>query len=157
MAPSSARGDGAPRRGPTSHDVARRAGVSQSTVSRALSGDPNVSEVTRAKVVEAAKELDYSPDVVARSLITRKTKRVGVVVSDITNPFYPLLVEVLERDLTALGYSMILFNEQKADEQQDLIELWLGRAVDGFVIASAELGFPAADRLHSAEVPVVFL
>jgi len=157
MAPSSARGDGAPRRGPTSHDVARRAGVSQSTVSRALSGDPNVSEQTRARVVEAAEELDYSPDLIARSLITRRTQRVGVVVSNITNPFYPLLVDVLERDFTALGYSMILFNEQQADEQQNLLELYLGRAVDGFVISSAVLGFPAADRLHSSGVPVVFL
>lgn len=157
MAPPSARGDGASRRGPTSHDVARRAGVSQSTVSRALSGDPNVSEETRERVVTAAEELDYAPDLIARSLITRESKRVGVVVSDITNPFYPHLVDVLERDLAALGYSMLLFNEQEAAEQQNFLELYQGRAVDGFVFASAVIGFGAADRLHESEVPVVFL
>jgi LacI family transcriptional regulator len=157
MAPPSARGEGAPRRGPTSHDVARRAGVSQSTVSRALSGDPNVSEETRAKVVAAAEELDYSPDLVARSLITRKSRRVGVVVSNITNPFYPHLVDVLERDFSALGYNMLLFNEQDADEQQNFLELYQGRAVDGFVFASAVIGFAAADRIHQSGVPVVFL
>jgi len=157
MAPPSARGDGAPRRGPTSHDVARRAGVSQSTVSRALSGDPNVSEETRARVVSAAEELDYSPDLVARSLITRRSKRVGVVVSNITNPFYPHLVDVLERDFSALGYSMLLFNEQDVAEQQNFLELYQGRAVDGFVFTSAVIGFEAADRLHESEVPVVFL
>jgi len=157
MAPPSARGDGAPRRGPTSHDVARRAGVAQSTVSRALSGDPNVAEETRAKVVAAAEELDYAPDLIARSLITRQSKRVGVVVSNITNPFYPHLVDVLERDFSALGYRMLLFNEQEADEQQNLLELYQGRAVDGFVFASAVIGFPAAERLNEMEVPVVFL
>lgn len=157
MMPPSSRGDGAPRRGPTSHDVARMAGVAQSTVSRALSGDPNVSESTRAKVVAAAEELSYAPDVIARSLITRESRRVGVVISNITNPFYPHLVDVLERDFSALGYSMLLFNEQDADEQQDFLELYQGRAVDGFVFASAMIGFAAADRLHDSGVPVVFL
>jgi LacI family transcriptional regulator len=137
--------------------VARRAGVSQSTVSRALSGDPNVSEETRAKVVAAAEELDYAPDLTARSLITRESRRVGVVVSNITNPFYPHLVDVLERDFSALGYSMLLFNEQEADEQQNFLSLYQGRAVDGFVFASAVIGFAAADRLHDSSVPVVFL
>lgn len=150
------RGDGG-RRGPTSHDVAERAGVAQSTVSRALSGDPNVSELTRARVVAVAEELNYSPDVIARSLITRRANRVGVVLSNITNPFYPLLVEGLEREFTALGYSMLLFNELEAVEPQDHMELFLGRAVDGFVFTSAELGFPLAERLHEAEAPVVFL
>jgi LacI family transcriptional regulator len=157
MAPPSARGDGASRRGPTSHDVARRAGVAQSTVSRALSGDPNVSEETRLRVAAAAEELDYAPDLVARSLITRKSKRVGVVVSNITNPFYPHLVDVLKRDFAALGYSLLLFNEQDVDEQQNLLELYQGRAVDGFVFASAVIGFAAADRLHELAAPVVFL
>lgn len=150
-------GPGERRRGPTSHDVARQAGVAQSTVSRALSGDPNVSELTRARVVAVARELNYSPDLIARSLITRRANRVGVILSNITNPFYPLLVEGLEREFTALGYSMLLFNERESAEPRDHMELFLGRAVDGFVFTSAELGFPLADRLHAEEVPVVFL
>jgi LacI family transcriptional regulator len=144
------------KRGPTSHDVAHRAGVSQSTVSRALSGDPNVSEVTRQRVVAAAKALSYSPDMVARSLITRRTNRVGVVISNITNPFYPLLVERLDRDLAELGYSMLLFKHEESIERE-LISHFVSRSVDGLIFTSAELDLPLAPELHASEVPVIFL
>ncbi|HEY0318798.1 MAG TPA: LacI family DNA-binding transcriptional regulator [Solirubrobacterales bacterium] len=144
------------KRGPTSHDVADRAGVSQSTVSRALSGDPNVSEVTRQRVIAAAQALNYSPDTIARSLITRRTNRIGVVISDITNPFYPLLVERLDRDLGDLGYTMLLFKHEKSIERE-LISHFVSRSVDGLIFTSAELDLPLAPELHSAEVPVIFL
>ncbi len=144
------------RRGPTSHDVARRAGVSQSTVSRALSGDPNVSEVTRQRVIAAAQALSYSPDAVARSLITRRTQRVGVVVTNLTNPFYALLAECLDRDLASLGYRMILFRHEES-AGGDLVSHFLGRSVDGLIFTSAELGLPLAEELFAANVPVIFL
>lgn len=144
------------RRGPTSHDVADRAGVSQSTVSRALSGDPNVSEVTRQRVIAAAEALDYSPDTIARSLITRRTNRVGVVISNITNPFYPLLVERLDQDLGDLGYSMLLFRHEQSIERE-LINHFVSRSVDGLIFTSAELDLPLAAELNSAAVPVIFL
>lgn len=145
------------RRPPTSHDVAELAGVAQSTVSRALSGDPNISEKTRERVTEAARRLNYAPNVIARSLITRRANRVGVFLSDITNPFYPELVEDLEREFALLGYDLILFSEGSARGDRDHIDHFLGSTIDGLVFTSAELTFPLAGRLAAAEAPTVFL
>jgi LacI family transcriptional regulator, galactose operon repressor len=149
-------GKGRGRRGPTSHDVAARAGVSQSTVSRALSGDPNVSEVTRQRVIAAAAALDYTADAGARSLITRRTNRVGVVLSNITNPFYPLMVERLDLELARLGYGMILFRHEDSGDDA-LLGHVRSRSVDGLIFTSAVLGLSFADRLEESEIPIVFL
>ena len=145
------------RRAPTSHDVAELAGVAQSTVSRALNGDPNISEKTRERVTEAARKLNYSPNVSARSLITRRANRVGVFLSDITNPFYPELVEGLEAEFAERGYDLILFSESSPRAAADHVDHFLGSTVDGLVFTSAELRFPLADRLAAAGAPTVFL
>src|SRR5580765_8997605 len=82
----------------TSKDIARKLRISQSTVSRALRGDPRVAPVTMARVLEAARQMNYTPNLAARTLITRRTRTVGVVVSDITNPFYPELLDILHNE-----------------------------------------------------------
>jgi LacI family transcriptional regulator len=133
------------------------AGVAQSTVSRALSGDPNISEETREKVEGAARELNYSPNVIARSLITRRANRVGVFIADITNPFYPELVERLDGEFGRLGYGLALFGDTAHADEQEKLDLFLGRTIDGLIFTSAELGFPLADRLAAAEAPTIFL
>lgn len=125
-------------------------------MSRALSGDPNVSEVTRQRVIAAATALNYTPDIVARSLITRRTNRIGVVTSNIINPFYPLLVERLDRELGDRGYTMILFKHEESIESE-LISQFVSRSVDGLIFTSAELELPLAPELHAAGVPTVFL
>ena len=88
----------------TSHQVAREAGVSQPTVSRALSGDPNVAEKTRVRVIEVAQRLGYFPNTAARSLITNRTFTVGVVIEDVINPFYAQLLNPLYYEFMAKGY-----------------------------------------------------
>lgn len=141
----------------TSKDIARELAISQSTVSRALRGDPRVAPATIARVLEAAERMRYTPNLAARSLITRQTSTVGVVVSDITNPFYPELVEILHNELALSGYRTILLNERTdASLERYVTELVGGRAVDGLVYSSATLDAPlvggAAER-----VPVVLL
>jgi LacI family transcriptional regulator len=81
----------------TSRDVARLAGVSQPTVSRALRGDPRVAAETRARVESAVAALGYVPSEAGRSLVTRIARRVGIVVSDLTNPFYLHLIGPLRQ------------------------------------------------------------
>ena len=88
----------------TSKDIAHKLRISQSTVSRALRGDPRVAPETMARVLEAARQMNYTPNLAARSLITRKTGTVGVVVNDITNPFYPELLEILHNEFALAGY-----------------------------------------------------
>ena len=141
----------------TSKDIAKELGVSQSTVSRALRGDSRVAASTLKRVVEAAQRRNYTPNLAARSLITRKTRTVGVVVADITNPFYPELLDILHNEFALADYRTILLNERTdAQLEQHVAELINGGAVDGLVYVSAILGMPLPGRGFSAR-PVVLL
>lgn len=95
----------------TSHDVARLAGVSQATVSRALRNLPGTSPHTRDAVLTAAKELSYVPSDSGRALSTRNTRRIAMVAEDLTNPFYPELIEPIRRCLTATGLRTVLITD----------------------------------------------
>ena len=95
----------------TSHDVARAAGVSQATVSRALRNLPGTSLETRAAVLDAAARLSYLPSDPARSLATRSTRRVAVVAEELTNPYYPQLVAPVQRHLSRAGLRTVLVTD----------------------------------------------
>ncbi len=141
----------------TSKDIARKLKISQSTVSRALRGDPRVAPSTMARVLEAARQMNYTPNLAARSLITRRTGTVGVVVSDITNPFYPELLDILHNELALAGYRTILINEQTdASVEQQVGDLVNGAAVDGLVYVSATLGTPLPGQ-SARNIPVILV
>ncbi|GHF83397.1 LacI family transcriptional regulator [Amycolatopsis bartoniae] len=139
----------------TSHDVARLAGVSQPTVSRALRGDHRVSEATRARVRAAAEALGYVPSEAGRSLSTRSTRRIGVVVTDLTNPFYPHLIGPLHDELEQHGYRMMLFTERSETALET--ERLLDRSIDGVVLTTAVIGSPLPAELTRRGLPFVFL
>jgi LacI family transcriptional regulator len=142
----------------TSRDVAREVGMSQSTVSRALRGDPRVTAVTQNLVAQAARRLNYIPNAAARSLITARTQTVGVVVSTIANPFYPALVETLHDELGLSGYRMALLHERSSARRGgDIIPQLNGRAVDGLIFTSATLDSDVAEWFTDRGVPVVLL
>ncbi|MGA6161165.1 LacI family DNA-binding transcriptional regulator [Amycolatopsis magusensis] len=139
----------------TSHDVARLAGVSQATVSRALRGDPRVTSATLDRVRRAAEALNYVPSEAGRSLSTRTSRRVGVVISDLTNPFYPHLVGPLHDELEQLDYRMMLFTERT--ESAIATQRLLDRSIDGVVLATATLDSALPDELGRRGLPFVFL
>ena len=103
----------------TSHDVAKRAGVSQSAVSRCFTPGASVAPQTRAKVLRAASELNYRPNVHARNLITGRSSIIGVVVAHLDNLFYPRFLQLLTERLQARGLQVLLF---VADGDQDARE-----------------------------------
>lgn len=103
------------RRSITSFDVAKLAGVSQPTVSRALRNLPGTSADVRARVTAAARELNYIPSSSGRNLSTRTTHRVAIVIEDLTNPFYPALVEPLRNALAVHGYRAVLVTDRADD------------------------------------------
>lgn len=140
--------------GVTSHDVAREAGVSQPTVSRALRDDPKIAERTRQRVVEVAKRLGYAPNELGRSLSTQTTKRIAVV-ADLDNPLWAMLVEQLHDDLADSGYSMTLLAEHGdlARFERQLLGGW----ADGVIITSARLTAALPIELRRREVPLVLV
>jgi DNA-binding LacI/PurR family transcriptional regulator len=125
-------------RGPTVHDVARRAGVSQPTVSLVLSGHPTarVASGTRERVRRAAEELGYRPNVVARGLQQRRSYALGVIVSDLRNPFSIDVVSGAERVAAKEGYAVLLCDARERPVQDHLDELH-ARLIDGVIIESS--------------------
>src|SRR5665213_3483502 len=96
------------RDGVNSHEVARLAGVSQATVSRVINGNVGVRDDTRRRVEAAMQTLGYVPNAAARSLITHQTRLLGLVVSNITNGFYPEIIEAITARAVDEGYTVIL-------------------------------------------------
>ena len=124
----------------TLRDVARRSGVHPATASRALNPATRmlVSEETAGRVLSAAAELGYRPNTVARSLRTRRSHTVGVLIPDLTNPLFPPIVRGLEDRLAADGYVALIGNTDADDEREQMVfELMRARHVDGFVLATA--------------------
>lgn len=139
----------------TSHDVARLARVSQSTVSRALRGEPGMSEGTRGRIEAVAKELGYTPIDRGRSLSTRVTRRIGVIAAELTNPFYPELIEPLRRELEHRGYRTLLIPDY-AYSPESVASLADG-SFDGLVITTATLDSELPYELYARNVPVVLV
>ena len=139
----------------SSIDVARAAGVSQSTVSRAYSPGVPVSEETRSKVLVAARKLGYSPDAIARSLSMRHTNIIGIVMADITNPFYPNVLDQFTQRLQANGKQTLLFNVTPGRDVDDTLPLVLQYRVDAIIITSAMLSSAMADECARLGTPVI--
>ncbi|MGB0847459.1 MAG: LacI family DNA-binding transcriptional regulator [Thiolinea sp.] len=138
----------------TSTDVARRANVSQSAVSRTFTPGASVSENTRNKVLAAAEELGYRPNALARSLISGRSRIVGLVVAYLENHFYPIVVERLSRALQAHGYHVLLFMTEPGQQDKVIGEI-LQYQIDGVVLASVTLSSHIAEECAALGVPVV--
>ena len=139
----------------TSLDVAARAGVSQSAVSRVFSG-ASASKATQEKVRKVAAELGYRPNVLARSLITGRSRIIGLVVAYLDNQFYPDALERLSNALQEKGYHILIFMASGTGEGVDrVIEELLDYQVDGIITASVGLSDELTERCKSAGIPVV--
>lgn len=147
-------GGGRPRIG----HVAALAGVSATTVSHALNGRRPVSEATRRRVLDAIEELGYRPNVVARGLRAGRSLTIGLVIPDITNPFYPVLARGLQDVLGPAGYDEIVTNTNgERDLERDALDKMISRQVDGLAFAVLD---PHVDDLRpvvEAGIPVVRL
>jgi LacI family transcriptional regulator len=118
-------------------DVARRAGVSIQTVSRVINGQAETSEATRARVLQAVADVDYRPNSVARGLRNRQTFTVGVVVPQITNPFFPEVIQGIEQAAGQAGYAVILSTSgENVELEAELLRVLDARRVDGIIVCS---------------------
>ncbi len=137
-------------------DVARRAGVSRSAVSRAFTPGAPVAKDTRLRILAAARALGYRPNLLARSLITGRSRIIGLVVAYLDNLYYPLVLERLCAVLQARGYHVLVFlaAQSGADMAQVLAQI-LDYQVDGIVMASASMSSTLARRCDDKGVPVV--
>ncbi len=142
----------------TTRDVARRAGVSSSTVSHVVNGSRFVSDDKRQRVLQAMDELGYEPNAVARSLKVSRSNTLGLIISDISNPFFAEVIRGAEDAAQANGYTLILCNsdEDPAKEETYLRELRAKR-VDGLLLTPAGQAHEYLRKLVRARFPIVFL
>ena len=149
-----------PDRPATLRDVAAAARVHPATASRALNPETRilVSEETARRVTDAAAKLGYRPNPVARSLRTRRSHTVGVLIPDLNNPLFPPIVRGLEDKLAEAGYVALIGNtDADANRERTLFEQMRARHVDGFVLATATLHDQLLAEAAAAEVPVVLM
>ena len=139
---------------PTLNDVAKRAGVSKSTVSRVLNNTAKISENTKKYVLEIVKALNYEPNNIARSLARKKTFTIGVLLEDIVNPFFSSVAKGIETALKKSGYSMLLTNSDFMPEDElNLTRMLLRNKVDGILITPISPDSQSISLLREKEIP----
>lgn len=139
----------------TSIDVAELAGVSQSTVSRVFSAGNSVSEAKRQRVLEAARELGYQPNAIARSLTTQRTNIIGIVMANLTSPFYPYVLEKFLQRFRDLDRQTLLFTAAPDQDIDDIVPHIMQHRVDALIVTSAFLSSEMADECLHYGIPVV--
>jgi len=148
---------------PTIKDVAKRAGVSPSTVSRVIADHPRISRATKERVRAAMRELNYQPNAAARSLVRRRTQTIGVALSRSTeaalaNPFFPEVLRGIGAAARLARYSLTLTTATSYDEErQQCMELLTQRRVDGLIVLASHTDDPLIDWLDERGHPFVVL
>ncbi|MFS0895046.1 LacI family DNA-binding transcriptional regulator [Microbacterium sp. 179-I 3D3 NHS] len=138
----------------TSRDVARLAGVSQPTVSRALRDDSRVSDATKTRVREAAQLLGYVPSEAGRALSSGRTRRIGLLLTDLDNQFYSHIIAPVHRELERLGYQLMLHTETA--DNDTIVERLLANGLDGLILATTTVESAAPLRLRDRGLPFVY-
>lgn len=140
----------------TAIDVARLAGVSQSAVSRVFTPGASASKQTVAKVRQAAEQLGYRPNPLARAMITGRTRIIGLVVAYLENQFYPVALERLSHALQERGYHILVFMAgNSADKVAEVLQELIDYRVDGIITASVAMTNDLTARMTAMGIPVV--
>jgi DNA-binding LacI/PurR family transcriptional regulator len=139
----------------TSIEVAKRAGVSQSTVSRVFTPNSRVSQDKRDRVLKAAAELGYQPNAIARSLSMQRTNIIGIVMANITSPFYPYVLEMFLQRFQASGRQVLLFTAAPNQDIDDILPHIIQHRVDALIVTSATLSSEMAEECARFDIPVI--
>ncbi|TVY11331.1 LacI family DNA-binding transcriptional regulator [Paenibacillus cremeus] len=139
----------------TAHDIAKHLGVSQSTISRVFTPGASVSEDTKKRVLEAAELLGYRPNLLARSLITKKTNMIGLVMGDIDNPFYPEVLSKLSGELKQRGYNVLLLSSENDNLQSEELSPFLAYNIEGLIVTDVLLSSSVVTHLTELDMPMV--
>lgn len=142
----------------TIKDIAQRLGVSATTVSNALNDKPGVGKAVRKKILKLAKEMGYQPDYFAKGLVSRQSYAIGLVITNISDPFYPKLALGVQEKADASGYSTMLFNtDHSIKNEKKIIEMMGSKGVDGVILATVHQDDPNLKLLDDLNIPYVLV
>lgn len=141
----------------TIKDIARLAGVSTATVSKVINRkDHEITEATRKKVMSIVRQYNYVPNRIASSMVTKKTHTIGLIIPDISNPFFPELARGVEDYASEFGYAVFLCNtDNDALKEQSYLEKLQEKMVDGIIIAASDHQRHVSKSLKGAQIPIV--
>ncbi len=141
----------------TIKDIAKFANVSTATVSKVINKkDSNISQETRERVLKIVKEYGYLPNRVASSMVTKRTKTLGLVIPDIANPFFPEIARGAEDKANQEGYNLILCNTDNKVEKEDLyIAMLQEKMVDGIIFTASSARLDISESLEKVNVPII--
>ncbi|WP_026575826.1 LacI family DNA-binding transcriptional regulator [Bacillus sp. UNC438CL73TsuS30] len=141
---------------PTIYDVAEKAGVSIATVSKVVNNTGHISDKTKKKVMKIMEELEYQPSSLAAALTGKKTFTIGVLVPDISNPFFAEVARALENNARERDYTIILCStDYQKEREQDYMELLLKKQVDGIITATEPKDVSAFQKLRNRHIPLL--
>ncbi|EOD01782.1 LacI family DNA-binding transcriptional regulator [Caldisalinibacter kiritimatiensis] len=143
----------------TIKDIAKHAGVSMTTVSKIINNkDQDISQATRDKVLKIMKEYNYVPNTIARSLVTKKTKTIGLVIPDIRNPFFPELARGAEDKANEEGYNIIFCNtDDDVSKEEKYISMLAEKMVDGIIFTASSKRTSGFDILSKKSIPIILV
>src|SRR5579875_2851372 len=139
-------------------DIAKDLGLSVVTISKVLRNHPDIAEETRERVLKRVKELDYQPNIMARSLVTGRSYLIGLIVPDLLHPFFAEIAKALSAALAERGYSVIISSSEENPEMEEReIRQLTGRRLDGLVVASSGNDPQPFLRMEQHQIPYVLL
>ena len=142
----------------TIKDIGRMANVSHTTVSRALNNKSRIRNETKEKILSIARDLNYQPNFIARSLVMKRTRTLGLVITTIANPFYIELAQGIETTARGLGYNIILCSTHSdISIEKQYIDMLRSKGVDGIIFTSAHMGDPNIIELAEEEYPIILV
>lgn len=142
----------------TIKDVAKLAGVHPSTVSRVINNDSRISEKTKNKVIYIINKLGYTPNAIARGLKTKRTNTIGMLIPDITNPFFADLARGVEDTANENGFNVILCNsDDKLKKERTYLEILKEKRVDGLILGSVHIKDKSIFRLEKIKYPYILV
>jgi LacI family transcriptional regulator len=142
----------------TIKDIARHLQVSATTVSNALNGKPGVGEAVRKRILDLAEDMGYQPNYFAKGLVSRQSHAIGLVITNIADPFYPKLALGVQEQADRFGYSMMLFNTNHSMTNEKKIIQTLGsKGVDGVILGTVQQDDPNIELLDDLKIPYVLV
>jgi LacI family transcriptional regulator len=144
----------------TLEDIAQMAGVSRSTVSRVINGDPNVSDPTRRKVLDLIHNIGFQPNLAARGLAVGRTRVIGLVIPTglmaiFSDPYFPLVIQGVSTACNAQGYSVMLWLAEPEYERKTISQVLYNGLIDGVIVSSMVIDDPLIDRLSESQRPFI--
>lgn len=144
--------------GVTIKTIADKLDVSYATVSRALNDHPDVNEETKKTVIAKAKEMGYQPNAIARGLVNNETKTIGLVIPDITNPFFPQVARGVEEAAVTADYNIFLCNTNwNLDREEDYVNDLMQKQIDGLIMTPSSENINHLKNLLSSSLKTVFM